>query len=149
MIVDQENLRRRLTAMEPSLFEYVFHVIDRYTPEINIRNLMTGDLILLDNKNRSIGFSMADKISDSVFRLRNKPQSELVVVATESSLLGWIKTSDAQPEFSSSLIAPLPEDFNFKIECPHLNTYGGWTTDYDHWECLGCGKELVFSDKKR
>lgn len=88
-------------------------------------------------------------MSDSVYKLRNVPKSELVIVVTESSILGWIKTSDAHPEFSSNLINSLPDGFDFKIECPHLNTYGGWTTDYDSWECLGCGKELVFSDKKR
>lgn len=152
--MDIDALRSKIQNrifVDPRLLDVMLHVIERYEASVNIKNLVTGDLVLFDNKNRRVGFSPCKTLKAGVYSLEYlKDDVDVVVVVYDGSILGWTSASDVHNlMFESSSLNPLPEEFDFRIQCSHLSEHGGYTTDYNRWVCLGCGKELVFSDKKR
>ena len=145
----RDKLQRRLGIQEPMLGIMV-DIIESNGVSLNIRNLASGNLILFDKKKRRIGFSYVENFDESYWLRTLNTDWDVAVVVYKDTLLGWVKVSDLDGMVAhKSLINAMPSDFDFSIECIHLPENGGYTLDYKKWICFGCGKELVFSDKKR
>lgn len=144
------KLQNRLHITSP-MIDVMVDVIDRYQASVNIRNLVTGNLILFDDKNRRVGFAYCSQSGKGSYSLDSFDSDwDVVVLVYDSIVLGWVSGSDVnQSLFHQGHINAMPESFDFSIECLHLSENGGYTLDYERWICFGCGKELVFSDKKR
>ena len=149
----REKLKDRLGLVSGDMLDVMVHVVELYGAEVNIKNLITGDLILFDDRNRRVCFKPTEMIANQTLHLNSKVKHdcEIIICVSGGSILGWIRAEDVTEDQLAPLsaLSPLPEDFDFKIQCSHLSTHGGYTMDYKHWVCSGCGKELVFSDKKR
>ena len=146
----RDRLKKRLPDATEEMLDVIMQVIDTYDLELTIKNLDTDGLILWDSKGRSVRIVFGS--------WRNKtvhipvPNSDIAIVATAGIIGGWIESEkleylEDRCIVDLKMLYPLPDTFCFDQYCGHLTDHGG-IYEGEFWECLGCGKLLVFNDQK-
>lgn len=122
-------------------------LIDRYSLNVTVDNVYLGGLIVPDENGKLI--KVADCVQKEGYLLTETSQTaDILVLAISGILSGWCNLSDtkAQDEYTLIPLAnikSLPDSFAFTEPCGHLTRFGGiW--ELNHWECLGCGAEIVY-----
>lgn len=146
----RDRLEARLPNATTEELDVMMQVIDRYEIKLTVKNLDSDGLILFDSKNRSVRISVGQWRNKSIYI--PAPNSDIAIVATGGIIGGWIRSEELEfleDRFivDKKMLSPMPDDFCFDVYCPHMTEYGGVCLDGEFWECLGCGKKLVYNDK--
>ena len=149
MIDLKTRLTERLGKTEEEA-ERILAVVDKYNPNITVRNFDEHGLFFTDNSKRKV------RVCDGNYREKmvhiQDPHADIAIIYADGMLVGWMESSklqDIQDRMlvDTKVLNPMPDDFNFRKQCPHMEVYGGFVED-GYWECIGCGQKMVYNDSE-
>lgn len=144
-----KKLSKRINA-KPDDIKRIIAIVNKYNLSLNIRNFDSNGLILFDENNQTVRICF-DGIKDQTLIKLKDPKTKIAVVYSNGLLAGWIESDALENAGDVMLIDAeslhkMPSEFSFKQECPHLDIYGGFTSNGNGWQCAGCKEKLVFND---
>lgn len=147
----KEDLKRRLPKRSDEYIDAIEHLVNLFGIRPTIRNFMNSSFSFQDLDGRTVELVDSEIRSGSI-NFNSKTPAEILAFCSGSVLLGWSKAEKAvetatTQTMSIKTLDPLPPTNQFRQQCTHLADNGGWY-DGQAWECLGCGAELVFNDRR-
>lgn len=146
----RDRLRKRLPGASNEELDAIMTVLDKYDLTLTIQNLDEQGLVLFDTKGRSVRISVSEWRNQEAHIA--EPATDITIVSTAGILAGWIESHKLENFEDRCIVplkslAPMPSDFCFDAYCSHLVDHGGFF-EGENWECAGCGRLLVFNDKR-
>lgn len=143
----KESLQRRLPKASHSFIEQLANILTQYQIAPTVKNIDEHGFSCPDLKGRNVRFVDGELRNKSIYIPR--VSADILVIITQGLIAGWCDMRhviDLEDRFEvlTKTLAPLPDKFEFDQDCSHLSDHGGITVD-GKWECLGCGKLLVFT----
>ena len=148
----KNSLNQRLKQTNAKEIDWIINICDSYKLETTVRNLMTGTYIFNDIKNRGAELQISNFRSGWGY-FTKEPKAEIQIIVVDDMLAGWIQKDkisffDDRYGISLASLIPMPQEFDFSLECTHLSEHGGFY-EGTTWNCFGCNRELIFNEEKR
>lgn len=133
---------------DPNTNKVVESFLNRYALSLHVDDFCNEGIVLKDQAEHTVAPAFGE-IHGKMLHTA-EPYADIMVFGVQGgALIGWIR-SDLMVNLGAyhmvplKSLNPLPDQFMFVEQCPHLSVYGGvYTEDSKGWECLGCGKVIV------
>ncbi len=145
----KERLRTRLPNATKQEIDVYNNIVERYNLSLTVRNLDAYGLLLFDTNGKTVRITFGEWRNGQAVMV--PPNSDIAIVVFGETVSGWVRSEKLDIIQNTAILdlkflSAMPEnDFMFVEDCPHLETYGGFT-DGEFWECFGCGRKLIFNE---
>lgn len=133
---------------DPNQRKVIEAFVNRFALELSVDDFCNEGIVLKDQAEHKVAPAYAE-IQGKMLHT-GAPYADIMVFGVqEGTLIGWVR-ADLMINLGSyhmvplKSLNPLPDQFLFVEQCPHLSVYGGvYTEESKGWECLGCAKVIV------